>query len=112
MKTSVIEEVSDQSSIRRELHWVRRRLQYDDRPVIAVHQRSTAEDVIAPATAMLVRWDDLSARRQVGGRVARVGGHGGEAMCGRRRRRRRLRSRGGGVGRWNGRAIRPRVIVR
>jgi hypothetical protein len=67
MKASVVEEVSDQSSISRKLHWVRWRLQYDDRPVIAVHQRSTAEDMIAPTTAMLVQWDDLSARRQVGG---------------------------------------------
>jgi hypothetical protein len=66
MKTSVVEEVSDQSSIRRELHWVRRRLQYDDCLVVTVHQRSTAEDMIAPATAMLVQRDDLSARRQVG----------------------------------------------
>jgi hypothetical protein len=66
MVAIVVEEASDQRSIGRELFRVSWWFQNHNRPVVAVHERRAAEDVITTSTTVQVGLDNLCARWEVG----------------------------------------------
>jgi hypothetical protein len=78
----VLDEVADQSCVSTKLSRVGRRLEDDDRPVVADEQRGASKDMRGAATTMNAGRDNLGARWEVRGRITWVVCHGGGWVVG------------------------------